>query len=315
MEKIIKMINLNSNNIEGWHHLLEQQLEKYISGFRDFSKNKSQLPVINLIFDPSKKIILFTKFVTDNCFEIVISDGLIEKFNYLHEEILLKLEPNITDPNLINKKNIVYKDENSKIHFEEIMLMSLCFVLYHELGHILNGHLNYSISVENTVSVKNQRVMEMDADAFATTQLVSLTQTSNDKFSVYQAILLGSIMPIVLTFITDKREEQYNKISSGKSVHYDTQTRILHVYLVIKSYNQQVLNNIVDDFNFFTPLIDIIITEFLEAQTTPISNNLLFDQVDIDDCKKTIQSDNEYWLNTLEPQLEGYAYILLYNEK
>lgn len=310
MEKIIKMIN--SNNIERWHHVLEHQLKKYMCYL---CKEKSQVPVINLIFDPSKKIKLCAKPVTGNCFEIVISDGLIEKFNYLHEEILLKLEPNTTDQNLINKKNVVYKDENSKIRFEEIMLMSLSFVLYHELGHILNGHSKYLNSVENEVPVKDRRVMEMDADAFATTQLISLTKSMNDKFSVYQAILLGSIMPIVLTLITDKRGEQSNKISSGKSVHYDTQTRLLHVYLVIENYNQQFLNNNVDDFNFFTPLIDIIITEFLEVQTTPISNNLLFDQVDIDDCKKTIQSDNEYWLNTLETKLEGYAYIPLYNEK
>lgn len=309
------MTTLNSNNIEGWHQILEKQLEKYMDTFGKNTK-KTKIPDIKLIFVSSKQIILFSKFLPDgDCFEIVISDGLFEKFNYLQEDILFKLEPNTTDTNLIDKKNIVFRANTSKIHFEEIMLLSLDFVLYHELGHILNGHLNYSISVKNKISVTNQRVMEMDADAFATTQLMSLTSNYHDRFSICQTILLGSIMPIVLTFIKDKRDEEYDKISNENSVHYGMQTRILHVYLVIKSYNREFSHNTVDAFTFFTPLIDKIISEFLEAQTTPVSNHLLFDQVNIDNCQQYIQSDTKYWLNTLEPQLEKYAYIPLYNEK
>lgn len=296
---------MNLSDINFW----KQKLVEFLKETLDLSQNSDvqikKFPNIQLRFEHSPKIGLNTKLVSGG-FEIVFTDAFFERLNWLHTEILNNLEcEKARDDNITEVKNAAFQSDNTKIDFDIIMYISSLAVLLHELGHILNGHLGY-LNSRNNIS---EHVLEMDADAFALTQLMDKFKNMENRFLVVQGILLGLGMPQIINMTEDIRGVVVNN-----ETHYDMETRILGAYQLAMDFEECRLNNLVIPFIEFLPLIDTVMSKFLMEQGTPISDKRLFDGANIDEMTKQINDDNHRWLQTIRLELESFAYIPLYDK-
>ncbi|MCC0697236.1 hypothetical protein [Clostridioides sp. ES-S-0048-02] len=77
-----------------------------------------------------------------------------------------------------------YDRQRAKIYSEILITLSIDIIIFHELGHIMDGHLGYlnelksgctaylNNSVSNDVDNLVNQILEMDADSFAATRII-----------------------------------------------------------------------------------------------------------------------------------------------
>jgi len=143
---------------------------------------------------------------------IALSRGLLLR---CHDEIISWIEsPNYTK---------VYKlsDENKDVFVEDMYREMIFFVIAHELGHIVNGHIDArdanfcyidELSLEKTEDNWNTQLREYNADCFAT-RLCSWIKMGhckkNKELTLSQFDILGMEMFLTFNLLSYSRKQDF----------------------------------------------------------------------------------------------------------
>ncbi|KAF6563652.1 hypothetical protein G9G63_13040 [Paenibacillus sp. EKM202P] len=169
--------------------LVFEYVEKFsINGSASYEKNKS---VISLNVGTILRI--YTLF-----YNILSNFSIIESLDHLSKDhINIQNIYTYNDESIPYSYNYSYPLNRERIIIAEYMAMfAIKFIINHEAGHHINGHLGYIHSItslkmidpiredySNIIPTLDLQTIEMDADAFAIAQLVrTLLLTTQDKF-------------------------------------------------------------------------------------------------------------------------------------
>ncbi|UHA72047.1 hypothetical protein [Paenibacillus sp. 481] len=185
------------------YSLIRFNPEPEISGF-DFYKNfiENLWKSIFLNMHPKPlELIYVEQFkvngavnLKNNKIEILINEGVIYRlyevfYNILSHFPIIDPIKNTPETSLGIRNNINYVDDlipfvhnfhlpidkKRKILAEYMAMFGIKFVILHELGHLLNGHVGLINSGIEELQEIDFHTLEMDADAFAISQLIDIT--------------------------------------------------------------------------------------------------------------------------------------------
>lgn len=155
--------------------------------------------------------------LTEGLYKINIRSEVFEKtFRVLNT---LLYEKNINFYTIVSGGDEKYDLKKANFYLDLMHSISCRLIIYHELGHIFNGHLDYYQSLstspqklslfmdthKNQLSPLESQVLEMDADAFAATRLIGqLTYLPNINSinNAAPAILKNQIHALLLVIIS-----------------------------------------------------------------------------------------------------------------
>lgn len=145
-------------------------------------------------------------------YSVEINYGVLEKIRHIYSILLHENNEEFYKKISLEDK---FNDKKANAYWFELVDVSLKFVIFHELGHIYNGHLKYLyeknkneksslclITEENKeISPLFSQCLEMDADSFAATQLLSLI-TFNDYVTEKKDIIKAKAHAFYMFYIT-----------------------------------------------------------------------------------------------------------------
>lgn len=177
-------------------------------------------------------------FSDDYLDRIIISRGIIEK-SYSFFYNFLTAFPDLINfkkdnPNLGIKYKIseglgcveydvnihIPKDKKQCIDAELMSMVAVTFCIFHEIGHIYNGHVGYLNEIKKNssdLSDLERLTIEMDADAFAISRIIDeillkkITDGSNDIYKLVQIISYGLMGLILLIYDENGDLELFDK--------------------------------------------------------------------------------------------------------
>lgn len=157
-------------------------------------------------------------------------------------------------------------NENDKNVLRNLMLQySISLYLFHELGHIYNGHLKY-FDQNKVISDDMFMIFEMNADDFASTQMVTTyAHPENVKIlnkKLENHLTLGNVGLIIFSSIIIA----ISMTSLGKKGYKEDKR---HLPLRIRAL--QILENYMGTFDFF----NYIKNKFIHEQFSKYKDNLL----------------------------------------
>ncbi|WP_379163176.1 hypothetical protein [Paenibacillus sp. sgz5001063] len=120
----------------------------------------------------------------DKTYKLKMNSEVFEKTFHILNTLLYK--ENINFYRIISGGEKTYNSEKANLYLDLMHAISTRLIIFHELGHIYNGHLDYyqtfktgaqglSLflnSSENQLPPLESQVLEMDADAFAATRII-----------------------------------------------------------------------------------------------------------------------------------------------
>ncbi|WP_068505826.1 hypothetical protein [Paenibacillus kribbensis] len=180
----------------------------------DYSGKKLE---INCVITDSMEFNANCSLLPEGFYKLNIRSEVFEKtFRILNT---LLYEKNINFYTIVSGGDQKYDLKKANLYLDLMHSISYRLIIYHELGHIFNGHLDYyhsrSISPRNLSlfmdSRKNQlpslesQVLEMDADAFAATRLIgqfTYNPNINSINKAAPALLKSQIHAFLLVIIS-----------------------------------------------------------------------------------------------------------------
>lgn len=179
----------------------------------DFSKKSLE---IDCVITESMEFNANCSLLNEGLYKLNIKSEVFEKtFSTLNT---LLYEKNISFYTIISGGDEKYNLRKANFYLDLMHDISCRLIIYHELGHIFNGHLDYYQSVSNNKqklslfmdSSKNNlpslesQVLEMDADAFAATRLIGqFTYSPNIKLiNTKMTLIKNEVHALLLVIIS-----------------------------------------------------------------------------------------------------------------
>jgi len=234
--------------------------------------------------------------------------------NELSEEIL-KFRP------FIKNKTIYFLMPQDILRREIAQICSTIavqFIILHEIGHHMNGHT--ILQKKKTLSEKDRKTLEMDADSFAVTSSIQAAfLTSEHRMNYFTNLSLTNldyiklwiyIIHIVFLFIGN--EEEYLEVNRNKRRYLPRRIRSLLAAQISIELFQRFFPDEQHDFK----------SMFVEsAKLAEIDYNSTFktksSQEEILSCFSEelfnhLNEINRHWDNVIGPLLEPYARVPLF---
>ncbi|WP_214691619.1 MULTISPECIES: hypothetical protein [unclassified Exiguobacterium] len=167
-----------------------------------------------------------------SAFSRLVIDGAFSEFTYIKEIVNIQIKQQYEDVIEYQYDYSLPIDYNGKLISEYMSMFAVKFIILHELAHHINGHLLYiqeyygQDHFQNNQLPKNLiKTLEMDADAFAISQLVldfkEIVQNDIElnNLLIPNEIKLGLLIFSLTTLLIMLEEENIktsNKYMSGK---------------------------------------------------------------------------------------------------
>lgn len=202
----------------------------------DFSKRKLK---IECTITSSMEFNANCRLLDEGLYKLNIRSEVFERTFLILNTLLY--EKNINFYTIVSGGDEKYDLRRANFYLDLMHEISCRLIIYHELGHIFNGHLNYYQSLSGTQkpilfmdSNKNKlpplesQVLEMDADAFAATRLIGqFTHSPNidlinmnaeglikSELHAFILIIISSCITFSIMGLGGKREGK-NYLESG----------------------------------------------------------------------------------------------------
>lgn len=215
-------------------------------------------------------------------------------------------------------------DYNAKLLSEYLSMIAMKFIILHELGHHMNGHLlyieeQYGIDIWYT-RLNDQKVpdlliktLEMDADAFAISQLVrefkDITQNDNKfgKLSMNNEIKLGVLIFSLHILFIILGEESESENNSGK--YMPRKMRYMHNLSCLKTNLEIQYPEFLNTIDFYSVASYYLKkSESLYHKVFNFNNKLIDDIGQIIDAYKDFDEVKNTW-NLIYDNLIKFARI------
>ncbi len=294
-----------------------------------------------------------TKEMTFNAYCRLLSKGSY-KVN-IYSEVFEKVFDVLN--NLLNEGNIVFYNKVSleskydlkraNFYLDILHEMSCKLIIYHELGHIFNGHLDYYHSIGHNSkksllfmnSEKNQldflesQVLEMDADAFAATYLIGqfIYPDTIEKYNEYApGLIKGELHAFILVIISSCVVFSLMGLGGGRISKNYLQSK----YLPLRTRQDQYIRCAIQAYKLYGKEIEFVDPELLniEFYREVLVNvedhvNLYcrevfqFEKADFDSSNNKSELDKElldyadyldvFWSKEMRNKLKPFAYFYL----
>lgn len=164
--------------------------------------------------------------ITTNPYVMTINSGVFEKaFKILNTLLCSQNEHFYFCVALDNK----YDPTKANVYLDLLFEYAAKFIVFHELGHIYNGHVDYFIN-NKQLNIERQ-VIEMDADAFSATRCVGqLTYDDNIKKinEKYPELIKSKVHALLILIIAASVAFAYWQIGRNRQIsNSDEQLRQL----------------------------------------------------------------------------------------
>lgn len=280
----------------------------------------------------------------EGCYKLNIRSEVFEKIFKILNTLLY--EKNMKFYTIVSGER-KYDLKKANIYLELMHHISCRLIIYHELGHIFNGHLDYynSLSMnqqklslfmdsrQNQLLPLESQVLEMDADAFAATRLIGqYTYSPNIKSinDIETTLLKNQLHALLLVIISScitfsimglgyKRES----VNHLESKYLPLRTRQdYYVRCVLNAY--KVLNNV--DLDADLELLDIkfyreVLYNIEQYVNLYHREALGFQEKEIDSSNNRNEMDTAlirhsdfletFWKNEMRDKLSPFAYFHL----
>ena len=172
---------------------IESSIENCDSLLYQFKKNKID---IEFVIESNKMSIGGSSCFKDDKYKIHINYGVFRKIHDIYDVLLHKNNEQFYKTVALEKE---FDDKKAAYYMRLLMEISSKIIIFHELGHIFNGHLKYKyFEVDNRnslemymLSEKNKsfppifsQALELNADAFAATRTLGIF-TFDENISYY----------------------------------------------------------------------------------------------------------------------------------
>lgn len=267
-----------------------------------------------------------TTLLKNGEYYIKINDEVFKKiFDVLN---ILLYKENDDFYKLISSDN-EYNEE--KVMWYYLILLELMgkLVFYHEMGHIVNGHLRYMSSKNqndnssmfmnsnsNKFPCLESQALEMDADAFSATMLIRQI-TYSENLEQYPNIIKGKEHGLFLLIIAANllfaiQGLMYERITDNiKEMSYlPLKTRMdYYIRCTLNAYNcyNDAIQYDINEFRKIYPIISAYI-ELLNNELW-MYNNLDYKYESLDlECLEHCDFLDEFWSNVMREKLLPYSY-------
>jgi len=279
-------------------------------------------------------------------YRINVKTYLIEVSKVIPEELYRIYNTLFAKENENFYKTIAYEEiyniDKANHYFDIMFDISVKAILFHEIGHIINGHLDFlynernkkdlhlNVSKNNLTPLESQ-ALEMDADAFSATAIINIftykdnIDNMNKKYNLIKSVdhihfIIISSLTITFGFM-DLSKERSEKNNLDTLKYLPLRTRL--DYFIRSSINaidflygidknsslvifRQIVKQIEKYYNLFRRDIDLFSKDIFQNQNSVHELDLIH-QRHVDKLEK-------YWLDNLVNSLLPYRYIRLYGE-
>lgn len=282
---------------------------------------------INFNIQDSEVFNAKTSLIEDDYYSITMNSEIFRKISDVLDVLLY--EENHGFYKMISF-DVEYQHEKAISYYFILMQVMVKLIFYHEIGHVVNGHLRYKLSREcqsqqctmfmnsenNNLDCLESQVLEMDADAFSATMLVrQITYPENLK--QFPDIIKGKGHGFFLLIISA------NLLFAIQGLMYKTHTRDLEKlsYLPLKTRQDYYLRCATVAYNYYNEKIEYDIITLRETYSV-ISN--LIEQLNIelwghncidykyesldDKCLEHCDYLERFWTDVMRPKLLQYSH-------
>lgn len=263
-----------NNHKPEWEQIIKEVREKY--------KISSE---ITLEFCSKFEFNASVKITQTNNYLITIDRQVFEViYNFYHSTL------NEQNPSLVNMLSYLgyekaYDEEYAKTLANLYIYLTLKFIFLHELGHVMNGHIGYYDSIngnknlilqlnENTLKDFNgltaheYQMLEINADAFATTNLMiglmKDLQTIPSYLDQYKKVIPGrnqliliSITSNIISMLIQGMGVSKDESKINESKYIPQKSRLLEILKVYIYFSNDINNGIDNEISIdlINPLI------------------------------------------------------------
>ncbi len=228
-----------------------------------------------------------------------------------------------------------YSSKRANLYLDLLFETAVKYIIYHELGHIYNGHIDYVIKNHPIANLYRQAI-EMDADSFAATRLIGQI-TFNENINRYNSTEPNLIKckehALILVLIASYISFAYFKIGKNRNIILKLEDLRECMYLPLRTRADYYCRSVLNAFKELNPDSSMMLglqridIKYLREITPNIEQwmNLYMRQVDksnVYDMNNSKEELNDlhyshcdyldvFWSQTMKSELEEFAFFEL----
>lgn len=228
-----------------------------------------------------------------------------------------------------------YSSKRANLYLDLLFETAVKYIVYHELGHIYNGHVDYVIK-NHPIANLNRQAIEMDADSFAATRLIGQL-TFNENIDYYNSIepnlIKGKEHALILALIASYISFGYFKIGKNRNVISKLEDLRECKYLPLRTRADYYCRSALNAFKGLNPDSSMMLgceridIEYLREITPNIEQwmNLymrIIDKNNVYDMNNSKEELNDmhylhcdyldlFWNQTMKSELEAFSFFEL----